>query len=70
MVGIKRYEYETGILSFRIRKDVKESNTTQAILQDLWAIFRILGSKWYKPDLEQILKDHPLGNAIIEVLPE
>jgi len=70
MVAIKRYEYETGILSFRIRKEVKEKWAPKAILQDLGEVFAFLAERYSEIEIEKLLLNHPLAKAIIEVLPE
>ena len=70
MPGIKRYDYETGMIGFRIKKTVKDENTTPKILKDLGEVFVKLASRWTDHEIEQLLEKHPLGAAIIEVIPE
>ena len=65
-----KHGYKTAVIGFRIKAEIKEQHTTQEILKDLWAIFKAIGSRWQPKDLDRLLQDHPLGAAIIEVLPE
>ena len=70
MVAIKRYEYETGILSFRIRKTIKEQHSTKAILKELGEVFVSLADRYTPTEIETLMLNNPLAKAIIEVLPE
>ena len=69
MVGIKKYDYETGVIGFRIKKDIVERNTTPMILSDLGEVFVKLASRFTDHEIEKILAVHPLASAVIEVLP-
>jgi len=69
MPGIKRYNYPTEVIGLRIKKSIKDTNTTYEILKDLGEVFVKLASRFTDHEIEKILTEHPLASVVIEVLP-
>jgi len=69
MPGIKRYNYPTEVIGLRIKKSVKDTNTTYEILKDLGEVFVKLASRFTDHEIEMILAEHKLASVVIEVLP-
>jgi len=65
-----KHGYRTAVIGFRINAEIKENNTPKAILKDLGEVFVFLAKRYDQIEIEKLLLNHPLANAIIEVLPE
>lgn len=69
MPGIRKYDYDTAMIGFRIKKSIKDFNATPKILKDLGEVFVKLATRFTDHEIEQLLEEHKLAAAVIEVLP-